>query len=63
MNTRLKEPVSMRLSDESENDGFIDWTERRKEEIAAELCRLREENENLKKCLFQILKKVTECLQ
>jgi DNA-directed RNA polymerase sigma subunit (sigma70/sigma32) len=63
MNTQLKEPVALRLPNESENDDFIDWTERRKEETAAELCRLREENETLKKCLFQILKKVTECLQ
>jgi hypothetical protein len=63
MNTRLKEPIALRLPDESENDDFIDWTERRKEETAAELFRLREENETLKKCLFQILKKVTVCLQ
>ena len=59
MSSTLKEPVALRLPDEFENDDFIDWTARRKEETATELCRLREENETLKKCLFQILKKVT----
>ena len=53
--TDTKQPEALRLADESDNDEFIDWASRWKEESTKELRRLHEVNaellEALKMCI------------
>ena len=53
--TDTKQPEALRLADESDNDEFIDWASRWKEESTKELRRLHEVNAELLEALKALI--------